>query len=144
MAVRVYYQKEGFRLRESGALKSWILDIIAGEGYRAGKISYIFTDDTMILQLNRQFLEHDYHTDVITFDMSVENYCVEAEIYISVDTVKNNAGFLNLPLRIELARVMAHGVLHLVGYNDTDDLSRERMRQREDFYLKRYFDETGI
>jgi rRNA maturation RNase YbeY len=76
--------------------------------------------------------------------MSVENYCVEAEIYISVDTVKNNAGFLNLPLRIELARVMAHGVLHLVGYNDTDDLSRERMRQREDFYIKRYFDETGI
>lgn len=142
MAVSVYYQKEGFRVRDSGALRSWILKIIGNEGYSAGKISYIFTDDAMILSLNRRFLEHDYHTDVITFDMSEDQQSVDAEIYISVDTVRKNAGLLKIPFRMELARVMAHGILHLVGYNDTDEMSRMKMREREDFYLKSYFDET--
>jgi rRNA maturation RNase YbeY len=142
LALRVYYQKEGFRLRESGSLKNWILDIIANEGFHAVNLSFIFTDDAMIIQLNRDFLEHDYHTDVITFDMSESERSVEAEIYISVDTVKRNAGLLKLSFREEIARVMAHGVLHLLGYNDTNDISIKRMREREDFYLKRYFDET--
>jgi rRNA maturation RNase YbeY len=142
LAVRVYYQKEGFRLRDSGSLKRWILEIIDNERYKEDSVSYIFTDDAMILSLNRKFLEHDYHTDVITFDMSEDQHIVNAEIYISVDTVKRNAGLFKTPFRKELARVMAHGILHLVGYDDTDEIARRKMREREDFYLKSYFDET--
>ncbi|MCA1757383.1 MAG: rRNA maturation RNase YbeY [Bacteroidales bacterium] len=142
MAVKVYYQKEGFRLRESRALKNWILNIVVNEGYGYDVITYVFTDDRMILQLNREFLEHDYLTDVITFDMSEEAGTVKAEIYISVDTVKRNAKHLGADFRSEMARVMAHGILHLTGYDDSDDLSSGMMREREEYYLKRYFDEA--
>lgn len=129
-------------MRESKALKEWILSIVVNEGYDCGAVSYVFTDDIMILQLNREFLEHDYLTDVITFDMSDSDYTVMAEIYISVDTVKSNAKQLGTSFRREIARVMAHGILHLTGYDDTDDISAGEMREREEYYLKRYFNEA--
>lgn len=131
-------------MRESRALKDWILSIIVNEGYGYDTVSYVFTDDRMILQLNREFLEHDYPTDVITFDMSEEADTVKAEIYISVDTVKSNAVSLGTHFRREMARVMAHGILHLTGYNDNDDFAKGVMREKEEYYLKRYFNEAGI
>lgn len=144
MAVKVYYQKERFRLRESGLLKKLISEIIREEGYKCELIEYIFTDDELILQLNKEFLEHDYYTDVITFDRSFLKNSVIAEIYISVDTVKRNAKENGVPFRREVLRVMIHGILHVTGYNDNDESSRRKMREKEDHYLRKYFDGISI
>ena len=134
MAVKVYYQKERFRLRESGLLKKLISEIIREEGYKCELIEYIFTDDELILQLNKEFLEHDYYTDVITFDYSVENV-INGEIYISLETVKENSVNYNVSLKEELIRVIIHGVLHLVGYNDSTGEEKVIMKSMEDFWL---------
>lgn len=144
MTVKVHYQKEGFRLRESRLLKNWISQIVINEGYKCDLVEYVFTDDELILNLNREFLEHDYYTDVITFKRSEEGDPIKAEIYISVDTVKSNAKEIGVPFIREVCRVMAHGILHLTGYNDNDETSRVKMREREDYYLRIYFDGIKI
>lgn len=131
-------------MRATGLLKTWISNIIINEGYKSESVEYVFTDDEFILDLNKEFLEHDYYTDVITFDRSYEKDSVTAEIYISVDTVKRNASEIGVPFIQEACRVMAHGILHLIGYNDNDESSRNKMREKEDYYLRKYFDGIKI
>ena len=131
-------------MRESRLLKKWISEIIVNEGYKCDLVEYIFADDEFILSLNREFLEHDYYTDVITFDRSDKGDTIKAEIYISSDTVKSNAKEIGVPFIHEVCRVMAHGILHLTGYNDKDEASRMKMRDREDYYIRIYFDEVKI
>lgn len=131
-------------MRESRLLKNWISQIVINEGYKCDLVEYVFTDDELILNLNREFLEHDYYTDVITFKRSEEGDPIKAEIYISVDTVKSNAKEIGVPFIREVCRVMAHGILHLTGYNDNDETSRVKMREREDYYLRIYFDGIKI
>ena len=108
-----------------------------------GQISYIFTDNDEIRSINREFLNHDYDTDVITFDYSsVEN--IKGEIYISIDTVRENAKELAVSLNEEARRVLVHAILHLCGYDDADEANVREMRRLEDMYLKYYRDEFRI
>jgi probable rRNA maturation factor len=100
-------------------------------------VNYIFCSDHYLLQINKQFLQHDYFTDIITFDLSVTDV-IEAEIYISVDRVRDNASTLKVSFEDEILRVIIHGALHLCGYKDKKKSEIEKMRNREGHYMRLY------
>ena len=127
----------GFRLKGSRKAIELIGKVIGSSGKVAGDLNFIFTDDSSLLKINVEFLNHDYFTDVITFDYSVNN-TVSGEVYISIDTVRANALNYNISFEIELLRVMIHGVLHLLGYDDRTDDERGIMREMEDRWLAEF------
>ena len=112
----------------------WVGEVAASYGRRVGNIAYIFVDDEEILRVNRQFLQHDYYTDIITFDYSTSRR-ISGDMLISLDTVKSNAEQGGVDERDELCRVVIHGVLHLCGINDKGPGEREIMEQHEDAAL---------
>lgn len=116
-----------FRRRE---LTSWIRQVAASHGKRCGDISYVFCDDEKILEVNREYLQHDYYTDIITFDDTVGDL-ISGDIFISLDTVASNAEKFGQPYRLELLRVVIHGVLHLCGINDKGEGERAVMEKAE-------------
>jgi len=101
-------------------------------------LNYIFCTDKRILDINRQFLKHNFYTDIITFDLS-ETDRIYAEIYISIDRIKENAKKLGFSFKSELHRVIIHGALHLCGYNDKTKVEKLNMREKEEVYLTQYF-----
>ncbi|WP_367177030.1 rRNA maturation RNase YbeY [uncultured Eudoraea sp.] len=109
----------------------WIKKIISSENYLVADISYVFCTDEYLLELNEKFLGHKTYTDIISFDYSEGNR-ISGEIYISTDRVKENAQRYNVDFDIELKRVMAHGLLHLVGYKDKTEEDEKVMRAKED------------
>ena len=116
------------------ALKGWMENIILSEGKKLGTINYIFCDDEYLLKINQDFLQHDYYTDIITFD-KVRGKSISGEIFISLQRVKENAEIFQKPYEQERRRVMAHGILHLCGYKDKTPEEQEIMRSKENFYL---------
>lgn len=108
--------------------------IIEEEKLIAGEISFIVTSDENLRSINVEFLEHDYFTDVITFNYN-QGKRVSGEIYLSLDTVRGNASNFNVSLHKEMSRVMIHGVLHLTGYDDKTVSEKELMRSKEDYWL---------
>jgi probable rRNA maturation factor len=102
---------------------------------RAGSINYVFCNDEYLLEINRSYLKHDYYTDIITFDLSVPGPEITADIYISSERVKENAGELGIPIYKELVRVIIHGLLHLVGFNDKGKDEKLKIRRAEDRFL---------
>ena len=119
-------------------VSSWIRQVAQLHGRRLGTVSYKFVDDEGILACNRQFLGHDYYTDIITFDYS-EGDKIAGDIVISLDTVRTNAELFNQPYERELHRVIIHGILHLCGINDKGPGEREIMEQNENEALALYF-----
>lgn len=113
---------------------NWLTGIIVSEQKKAGKITYVFCTDEALLKVNKEFLDHDYYTDVITFDY-VKGKTISADIFVSLPRISENAISLNKDFNSELHRVLAHGILHLCGYNDKTDDEIQQMRQKEDFYL---------
>ncbi len=126
------------RLRERTRLKQFLGDIFKKEKIPLGHLNYIFCSDEKLLSINREFLKHDYYTDIITFGLSAPGSSVEADIYISVERVKDNAAKHGEPMYRELHRVIFHGALHLCGYKDKTREEKALMREKEDFYLLRY------
>ena len=112
------------------ALRDWIVEVASRHGKRVGCLTYVFCDDEYILQTNRQFLGHDYYTDIITFDYS-NSHRIAGDMVISLDTVRTNAEALSASYATELLRVIIHGVLHLCGINDKGPGEREIMEQHE-------------
>ncbi len=121
------------------ALKAFIEKAIKKEGLTIETLQYIFCSDKFLLGINKFYLQHDYYTDIITFNLSNPKDCVVGEIYISVDRVKENATFLKEPLKNELHRVIFHGALHLCGYKDKSKSDKASMTTAENKYLDRYF-----
>ena len=123
---------EEIHLDES--LKTWLENIISSEGKKLGDINYIFCDDEYLLKVNQDFLQHDYYTDIITFDY-VKGKTISGDIFISVERIKDNAIALSKEYESEFKRVLAHGILHLCGYKDKTPEEEKIMRDKEDFYI---------
>jgi rRNA maturation RNase YbeY len=115
--------------------KEQIKTLIEMENKELGNVSFIFCTDDFLLDINKKYLEHDYYTDVITFDYTAGN-TVSGDIFISVERVEENAGKFEVSFNHELSRVMYHGLLHLCGYGDKSDDEERTMKEKEDFYLK--------
>ena len=118
-------------------LRRWITAVAAQYGFATGDINYIFCDDAKILEVNRQFLGHDYYTDVITFDYSTASR-ISGDIYISLDTVASNAEQLGIAFEDELQRIIIHGVLHLTGQADKTPETKAQMTAKEEQALALY------
>lgn len=111
-------------------IRNWVKQVAQLHNKRVGEISYIFCDDEKILEVNRQYLQHDYYTDIITFDYTVGDK-ISGDLFISLDTVRTNAEQFEQPYERELHRVIIHGILHLCGINDKGPGEREIMEQHE-------------
>lgn len=112
-------------------ITQWVERVAGSYGMRVGDIAYIFCNDDRILEVNRQYLGHDYYTDIITFDYST-THTISGDLFISLDTVKSNAEMLATDPQRELLRVVIHGILHLCGINDKGPGEREIMEAAED------------
>jgi rRNA maturation RNase YbeY len=119
-------------------LRSFLAGVFKKEGTRLESLDFIFCSDEMLLQINRDFLQHDYYTDIISFDLGEKGQPVQGEIYISVERVKENARDLGVSYREEMLRVLVHGILHLCGYKDKKKSDIAEMRAAEDKYIRLY------
>lgn len=115
-------------------LSNRLENIILSEGKKPGEINYIFCDDEYLLQVNREYLKHDYYTDVITFDY-VKGKTISGDIFVSLPRIFDNAQTLSKDFESEFFRVLAHGLLHLCGYKDKTEEEIAEMRSKEDYYL---------
>lgn len=118
----------------SSSVVEWLESVIAAESRKTGDINFIFCDDEHLLKVNQEFLQHDYYTDIITFDYGRGNV-INADIFISLQRIQENAGKFKASIEQELLRVLVHGILHLCGYADKSETEQQLMRSKEDFYL---------
>ncbi|MBA3971405.1 MAG: rRNA maturation RNase YbeY [Bacteroidetes bacterium] len=127
-----------FNLKNKTRLKTWITSTIVKKKRKPGDVSFIFCSDEFLLEMNKQYLDHDTYTDIITFDYSKEDpkQAISGEIYVSIDRVKENAEKFSKTFEEELHRVIIHGVLHLLGHSDKTKAAKEEMRKQEDIRLK--------
>lgn len=130
--IHFFYENTSEIIEEN--IKPWIEKIIITEEKRLGEINYIFCDDEYLLKINQDFLQHDYYTDIITFD-SVRGKTISGEIFVSLQRIKDNASLISKNYEEEKKRVIAHGILHLCGYKDKTEEEQKTMRAKEDFYL---------
>lgn len=124
-------------LLDFGRIREWICEVAASHGFTVGNLNYCFCDDAYILETNRKFLQHDYYTDIITFDYTRRGR-IGGDMVISLDTVASNAAGLGVGYDSELLRVIIHGVLHLCGINDKEPGEREIMEESENKALEIY------
>ena len=130
MAISFFCEQTEMPAIQKTLVRNWIKQVAATHGKRVGEISYIFCDDEKILEVNRQYLQHDYYTDIITFDYT-EGDKIAGDLFISLDTVRSNAELFKQDYETELHRVIVHGVLHLCGINDKGPGEREIMEKCE-------------
>ena len=120
-----------FTLDDEAVYASWLTKVIESENKKLGEINYIFCDDEYLLEINKQYLNHDYYTDIISFDYT-ENEVVSGDIFISIDRVKENASDYGVSFDNELKRVIIHGILHFCGYKDKSQEEERMMRLKEE------------
>lgn len=136
----IQFFAQGCRMRlskvQQSHVESWIADTAKAENSAAGDINIILCHDDYIVEINKEYLNHDYATDIITFDNSTPE-AISGELFISIDTVKENAKRFETDFESELHRVIIHGVLHLLGYKDKSDEEQAEMTRKEDLYLER-------
>ncbi len=136
MVVKFFSEDISYNFKNKKQTISWIHNSISEEKRITGDINIIFTSDKYLLGINKQYLNHNYFTDIVTF-----NYCekdiINGDIFISVETVKNNSARFDVNFIAELKRVIIHGILHLVGYDDQNDEEKAIMREKENYYLDR-------
>lgn len=137
MSINFYFEDiEEFQLDQLKTIE-WIKNSIQKEGKNTSEISFIFCSDDYLLDINRQYLDHDYYTDIITFDY-VEGDDVSGDVFISIDRVRENAETFQVSFQNELNRIIIHGVLHLLGYKDKEADEKKIMTGKEDYYLGDY------
>lgn len=132
--VRYYNEDVKFNLKGRRFNSKWLKGVAEAEGCRLGPTSIIFCSDSYILEMNRKYLGHDYFTDIITFDYC-EGKSLSGDLFISIDSVRDNSVHFGTTFEDELNRVMVHGVLHLIGYDDHTAEQQKTMRSKENEYL---------
>lgn len=136
--IYFHYPSGSFYFPQRAALKQFLNKLFKAEGKRVETINYIFCDDAYLLGLNQTYLQHDTLTDIITFELSPAGAALTADIFISVERVRENARLFHIPFQKEILRVVFHGALHLCGYKDKTAAETRLMRQREDHYLQKW------
>ncbi len=138
MSSSINFFAEGisYTIKHKRALRVWITATAIAEGASAGDINFIFCEDKYLVRLNRKYLNHNTLTDIITFPLVNDEGVIGGDIYISIDRVRENARLYGKPVFNELSRVMIHGILHLLGYNDESEAEKAEMRKLEDFYIE--------
>ncbi|MFS4415460.1 rRNA maturation RNase YbeY [Maribacter sp. 2307ULW6-5] len=126
-----FHYETGFGLEKESSFKKWLVACAASEGFSIGDIAYVFCDDQRLLQINKEYLNHDSFTDIITFDYVMGN-TLSADIFISVERVADNAQHYQVTFEKEMCRVMVHGLLHLMGYKDKSEQDGVLMRAKEE------------
>ena len=138
MAISFFKADSGVTLANRAALKSFIEKRVHKEGFTIDSLTYVFCSDKYLLKINKDFLAHNYYTDIISFDLSEVPGQLIGEVYISIDRVKDNAKTHGTSLKEELHRVIFHGALHFCGYKDKKPKDAKKMRQMEDAWLSAY------
>jgi probable rRNA maturation factor len=136
MAILFHAEDVDFKLANPSKTSSWLSQCIQNNNKSLGEINYIFCSDEYLLEVNKKHLNHDYYTDIITFDNSFEEDEINADIFVSIDRVKDNAKTLRQSFENELHRVLVHGILHLLGWEDSTEEHKQEMRLEEDNQLK--------
>lgn len=126
-----FFSETKFHFSDKRKAKAWLKTLASQHGTVAGEINFIFVDDAYLLDINKSYLDHDDYTDIITFDYR-ENNILNSDIYISVERIAENARSMNIDFIDELHRVMAHGVLHLIGFKDKSPSDKAEMRTQEE------------
>ena len=132
--VSYFKEDTNFDFKEKRRTNRWLKLVAESEIRRLGDVSVIFCSDNYILDVNLKYLQHDYFTDIITFDYC-EGDTLSGDLFISVDSVRENAAFYGVEFADELNRVIVHGILHLIGYDDHTEKEKKEMRAKENYYL---------
>jgi probable rRNA maturation factor len=135
LPINFFSEEFSFTLKQKTLVRNWINKTILAEGYRLGELNFIFSGDEYVLKINRDYLNHDTYTDIITFDNSEEEKLIVSDIFISIERIRENSKKFNVSERDELHRVMIHGTLHLLGYPDKGKEAKKVMTAKEDHYL---------
>ena len=132
-SIKFFNEDVSYVLRNKTQLRAWLVKCALKKKQKINSLNYIFCSDRFLKKMNKQYLNHDYHTDIITFPTSEPgDKNINGDIYISIDRIKDNAAQYGVSISDELHRVMAHGLLHLCGYGDKTDLEKSTMRKQED------------
>jgi probable rRNA maturation factor len=137
--IRFYFQADRFYLHNRTLLKQFLLQLFRKERVRVSSLNYIFCSDEYLLSINKAYLQHDFYTDIVTFNLSKPKEPIIGEIYISIDRVKENALQFKQAYYKELHRVVFHGALHLCGYKDKSESEISVMRKKEDAYISLFY-----
>jgi len=132
-----YFFEEINKIEIHSKISEWLENLIQTENKKPGDINYIFCDDEYLLKVNQDYLDHDYYTDIITFDY-VKGKTISGDIFVSLPRILDNASTLSQDFDSEFRRVLAHGLLHLCGYKDKTKEEESTMRQKEDFYINQF------
>jgi probable rRNA maturation factor len=127
-----------YKLKEKNRIKKWVTEVCKKYNKKVGEINYIFCSDEYLLNINKEYLQHDFYTDIITFDQSENDTQIDGELYISIDRIKDNAATLETTFEIELRRVLIHGILHLIGFGDKSEKEETEMRRLENEHLAQF------
>ncbi len=133
--IHFFTEDTAYQVTQKATVKAWLKEVIKTEGYKTGEISIILCGDRYLLNINKQYLQHDTYTDIITFDNSEQADVIAGDIFISIDRVQENAAKFGVPEQDELHRVIIHGILHLCGYGDKKKEEKVMMTDKENFYL---------
>ena len=138
MPITFHKEEVDFNMPDEGALQKWLEDVVVSKKKSIVQLTYIFCSDEYLLNINQTYLNHDYFTDIITFPYKQGNE-IESDIFISIDRIEENARTFDSTFERELLRVMAHGVLHLLGYKDKSTEEEAEMREQEDWALEKFY-----
>ncbi|RYY37711.1 MAG: rRNA maturation RNase YbeY [Sphingobacteriaceae bacterium] len=136
-AIQFFEEDISFKLKNKIQVRQWVKDTIVAEGYKLDELNYIFCSDAYLIEINRQYLNHDTFTDIVTFDNSEVEGRITGDIFISIERISENAAKFSVPETDELHRVIIHGALHLLGYTDKKPADKKNMTLKEDFYLNK-------
>lgn len=137
LSINFFIEDISFTLKDKIHLRSWIKQTVVSEGKKLKELNFVFCSDSYLLEINKEFLNHDTLTDIVTFDNSESPDSIRGDIFISVDRVKENAVKFKATERDELHRVIVHGILHLIGFKDKTTAQKALMTSKEDQYLQK-------
>ena len=139
MSIKISYESP-FKLKNVKRIKQFLTNIALQEHFSIKSLSIVYTSDDFLLEMNRNYLKHDYYTDIITFDLGtdLESRHLDGELYISIDRATDNAVTFSVNIQHEVLRLMIHGLLHLCGHHDATKSQKESMTEKENYYLSQF------